>query len=56
MHFSTPATLRYVCEYFCELLGSILPACLVWEFVASFVIILLIQQHGQFEISLAILK
>ena len=31
-----PRTLRYVCECFCELLGSIiLSACLVWGVVAS---------------------
>ena len=49
-----PRTLRYVCECFCELLGSIvLSACLVWEVVASLAVIL---QYGKIEISLAIPK
>ena len=52
-----PRTLRYVRECFCELLGSvILSACLVWDFVASLAIILLVHQYGKFEISLAIPK
>ena len=42
---------RYVREYFCELLGSvILFACLVWGFVASLVIILVIH-NNEFSLS-----
>ena len=42
-----PRTLRYVCEYFCELLGSIiLSACLVWGVVASLAVFLLVHQYG----------
>ena len=52
-----PRTLRYVSECFCELLGSvILSACLVWAFVASLAVFLLVYQYGKFEISLAIPK
>ena len=40
-----PRTLRYVCECFCELLGSIiLSACLVWGVVASLAVFLLVHQ------------
>ena len=54
---STPGTLRYVCECFCELLGSIiLSSCLVWGVVASLAVILLVHQYGKIEISLAIPK
>ena len=50
-------TLRYVCECFWELLGSIiLSACLVWGVVASLAVILLVHQYGKIEISLAIPK
>ena len=45
-------TLRYVCECFCVILS----ACLVWAFVASLVVFLLLHQYGKFEISLAIPK
>ena len=42
-----PRTLRYVCECFCELLGSIiLSACLVWGVVASLAVFLLVHQYG----------
>ena len=42
-----PHTLRYVCECFCELLGSIiLSACLVWGVVASLAVFLLVHQYG----------
>ena len=42
-----PHTLRYVCECFCELLGSIiLSACLVWGIVASLAVFLLVHQYG----------
>ena len=52
-----PRTLRYVCECFCELLGSIiLSACLVWGVVAALAVILLVHQYGKIEISLAIPK
>ena len=55
-----PRTLRYVCECFCELLGSIiLSACLVWGVVASLAVFLLVRQYyilWYFEISLAIPK
>ena len=52
-----PCTLRYIHEYVCELLGSvILSACLVWGFVATFGIILLVHQYGEFKISVAIPK
>ena len=37
-------TQRYICKCACELLGSvILSVCLVWGFVASLAIILLVQ-------------
>ena len=40
-----PRTLRYVCECFCELLGSIiLSVCLVWGVVASLAVFLLVYQ------------
>ena len=52
-----PRALRYVCECFCELLGNnILSACLVWGFVASLAVILLVHQYGKIEISMAIPK
>jgi len=52
-----PCTLRYTDEYVCELLGSvILSACLVWGFVATLGIILLVHQYGEFKISMAIPK
>ena len=52
-----PRTLRYVCECFCELLGSIiLSVCLVWGVVASLAVFLLVYQYGKIEISLAIPK
>ena len=42
-----PRTLRYVCECFCELLGSIiLSACLVWVVVAPLGVFLLVHQYG----------
>ena len=42
-----PRTLRYICECFCELLGSIiLSACLVWGVVASLAVSLLVHQYG----------
>ena len=42
-----PRTLRYVCECFCELLGSIiLSACLVWGVVASLAVFQLVHQYG----------
>ena len=42
-----PRTLRYVCECFYELLGSIiLSACLVWGVVASLAVFLLVHQYG----------
>jgi len=44
-----PCTLRYIREYVCELLGSvILSAYLVWGFVAALCIILLVHQYGEF--------
>ena len=50
-------TLRYVREYFGELLGSIIPsACLVWGFVAQLAVVLLVYQYGKIEISLAVPK
>jgi len=49
--------LRYIHEYVCQLLGSIiLSAFLVWGLVASLAIILLVHHYGKFEISLAIPK
>ena len=48
---------RYVCDCFYELLGSTtLSTCLVWGFVASLAIILLLHQNGQLEISSTIPK
>jgi len=50
-------TLRYVCKYLFELLGSIiLSACLVLGFVASLAIILPVHLYGKFQIPLAILR
>ena len=52
-----PRTLKYVCECVCVLLGSnVLSACLVWGFVASLAVILLVHQYGPIKISLAIPK
>jgi len=49
--------LRYIHEYVCQLLGSIiLSAFLVWGLIASLAIILLVHHYGEFEISLAIPK
>ena len=52
-----PRALRYVCECFCELLGTnILSACLVWGFVVSLAVIVLVHQYGKIKISIAIPK
>ena len=46
-----PCTLRYIREYVCEPLGSVIQsACLVWGFVAASGIILLVHQYGEFKI------
>ena len=52
-----PRTQRYVREYLCELLGSIiLSACLGLGFVASLAVIQVIHNYGKFKISVAIPK
>ena len=55
--FSTTQNSKARSQVFCELLGSIiLPACLVWDFVASLAIIRVIHNYGKFKNSVTIPK
>jgi len=52
-----PCTQRYVREYFCELLGSIISLSMLGlGFVASLPFIWVIHNYGKFKISVAIPK
>jgi len=51
-----PRSQRYVSEYFCELLGSIILCMLSLWFVASLATIWVIHNYGKFKISVAIPK
>ena len=51
-----PNTQRYICEYFCQLLGSIILFCVLRLGVVASLAVSVIHNHGKFKISITIPK